>query len=488
MNLLEIAHLVGAEASPILAGVTVSGLAYNSRTVEAGDLFFCIGGAREDGHAFAEQALRAGAVALICERRVEMPRYSQVAQLVVSDSRHAMNQLAGPFYGWPSRSMKLVGVTGTNGKTTTTFMLDSIFRVSGQNSGMIGTIECRVGDRRIPASRTTPEAIDIQRMLKEMVDEGVTRCAVEATSIGIDSGRIDGTEFDVAAFTNLTRDHLDHHLTMDRYYRSKARLFTDPPPGAAVINLDDPYGRKLASEVVVPTLTYGIEAGADLMAENISLDAGGSVFTAVGPGINHRVRVALSGNFNVSNALAAIGAASLLQIDAGEAVAGIEALTFVPGRFEAVSEGQEFHVFVDYAHTPDGLENILSAARSLAKARVIAVFGCGGDRDRGKRPLMGRAASRLADLVIVTSDNPRGEDPAVIIGEIEQGMVDAPPPEGYCVIEDRAEAIRHALHAAGPQDIVVIAGKGHETGQEQNGTIAPFDDRLVAAQILRELA
>lgn len=488
MNLLEIAHLVGAEASPLLAGVTVSGLAYDSRTVQAGDLFFCIGGAHEDGHAFAERALGAGAIALICERPVEMARYSQAAQLLVSDSRQAMNQLAAPFYGWPSRSMELVGVTGTNGKTTTTFMLDSIFRVAGESSGMIGTIECRVGDRRIPASRTTPEAIDIQRMLKEMVDEGITRCAVEATSIGIDRGRIDGTEFDVAAFTNLTRDHLDHHRTMDRYYRSKARLFTDPPPGAAVINLDDPYGRRLTSEVTVPTLTYGIEAGADLLAENIGLDAGGSVFTAVGVGINHRVRVALPGNFNVSNALAAIGAASLLQIDAGQAVAGIEALTFVPGRFEAVSEGQEFHVFVDYAHTPDGLENILSAARSLAKARVIAVFGCGGDRDRGKRPLMGRAAARLADLVIITSDNPRGEDPGAIIGEIEQGMADAPPPEGYCVIENRAEAIRRALHAAGPQDIVVIAGKGHETGQEQDGTIAPFDDRLVAAQILRELA
>lgn len=499
MNLYEIAALVGSEVSEALPAVTISDLAYDSRKIQPGALFFCVDGTQTDGHAFADRALEAGAAALVCERPLHLPKFEHVPQLVVEDSRVAMNRLAAPFYGWPSKDLELVGVTGTNGKTTTTFMLDSIFRLStgagggpgGGGSGMIGTIECRVGDRRIPAARTTPEAIDIQRLLREMIDVGVGRCAVEVTSIGIDSGRVEGTEFNVAAFTNLTHDHLDHHKTMDRYYNSKARLFRDPPPNAAVINLDDPYGRRLKSEVEVETLTYGIASSADFTAEDIRLDADGSSYLMVGAfrdlKINQRIRVGLSGKFNVLNSLAAIASAALLGIGINEAVAGVEDLKCVPGRFEPVLEGQSFGVFVDYAHTPDGLENILKAARGLTNGRVIAVFGCGGDRDRTKRPLMGRAAAQLADLVIVTSDNPRSESAGAIIAEIERGVVQSLPPEGYRVIEDREEAIRQALLAARPRDIVVIAGKGHESGQEQNGEVLPFDDRLVAAHILREL-
>lgn len=488
MNLTDIALLLEAGATYETAGIVITDLAYDSRQVTPGALFFCIDGGSVDGHSFAGAALEAGAVAFVCERPVSLPRRSKVPQLFVESSRAAMNQLAASFFGFPSRSIELVGITGTNGKTTTTFMLDSIFRVSDGTSGMIGTVECRIGERRIAAARTTPESIDLQRMLKEMVDLSTRRCAVEATSIGLDRGRTKGTEFDVAVFTNLTLDHLDHHQTMDRYFSSKAKLFLDPPPGAALINADDAYGRKLSALTSGRTLTFGLQRPADYRAEQINLGIGGSEFTVVGPGINHKLKVNLAGSFNVSNALAAFGCSHLMGIQPEAAAGGIEALTHVPGRFEPVEQGQSFHVFVDYAHTPDGLENVLQAARILCKGRLIVVFGCGGDRDKTKRPLMGRVSARYADMVIVTSDNPRSEDPGVILAEIELGLIDAPPVGGYRVVEDREEAIRWALNEAGAQDIVVIAGKGHESGQELGGKVTAFDDRLVAAGILQELA
>jgi UDP-N-acetylmuramoyl-L-alanyl-D-glutamate--2,6-diaminopimelate ligase len=366
-------------------------------------------------------------------------------------------------------------------------MLESIFRADGEGSGMIGTVESRVAGRSVPAGRTTPEAVDIQRLLREMVDEGVKKCVLEVTSIGIDSGRIQGIGFDVAVFTNLTHDHLDHHRTMERYYTSKVKLFTDPAPGAAVINRDDPYGQRLLGQVAVPATTYGLFDDADLRAENVKLGPRGSSFVAVGQGLRQPVNLALSGRFNVSNALAAIAAAGAMGIGSEVAAAGIESLSHVPGRFEPVREGQDFMVFVDYAHTPDGLDNVLRAANDLGGSRLIAVFGCGGDRDKAKRPLMGRAAGRHADVVFVTSDNPRTEDPQRIIAEIEEGLKAEPPPGGYELIEDREQAIRAALGAARTNDVVVIAGKGHETGQERDGRITPFDDRIVAARALREL-
>lgn len=483
MILDEIARTVGAEPSAPFSDVSVSDLAYDSRKVSPGALFICIQGDRFDGHDYASAAVEAGAAALLCQRPLGTP----VPELVVPDPRAAMNRLAAKFFGHPSRRLDVAGVTGTNGKTTITFMLDSIFRVGGAASGLIGTVETRVGNSRLPAARTTPESVDVQRLLREMVDAGVNACAMEVTSIGIDGGRIEGTEFDVAVFTNLTHDHLDHHLTMERYYASKAKLFTDPKPGAAVINLDDLYGRRLVEEVEVPVTTYGLDPGADFTAEEVRFRGEGAEFVAAGAGMRQRVKVALSGRFNVSNALAAIATAQALGIGIDQAADGIGRLSHVPGRFEPVREGQDFMVFVDYAHTPDGLENVLRAAGEIGGGRVIAVFGAGGDRDRAKRPLMGRAAAKHADVVFLTSDNPRKEDPVAILAEIEDGLRDNPPAEGYQVIEDRAGAIRAALKAAQPRDVVVIAGKGHETGQEQAGKITPFDDREVAARALREM-
>jgi UDP-N-acetylmuramoyl-L-alanyl-D-glutamate--2,6-diaminopimelate ligase len=482
MKLESIARILGAEA-PEGTHLEVGDLAYDSRKAAPGTLFICIKGDHFDGHDYAAAAVGSGAVAIICER----PAGSGVPELLVEDSRAAMNRLAAPFFGNPSRHLGVAGVTGTNGKTTIAFMLESIFRANREGSGMIGTVESRVAGRSLPAGRTTPESVDIQRLLKEMVDVGVGKCALEVTSIGIDSGRIQGIEFDVAVFTNLTHDHLDHHQTMERYYNSKVKLFTDPAPGAAVINRDDGYGQRLLTQVAVPSTTYGLSAGADLTAEDVKLGPRGSTFVAVGNGVRQQVKVALSGGFNVSNSLAAIAAAGAMGIGSEAAAAGIEGLSHVPGRFEPVREGQDFMVFVDYAHTPDGLENVLRAAHDLGGSRVIAVFGCGGDRDRAKRPLMGRAAARHADLVFVTSDNPRTEDPRSIISAIEAGLKEEPPRGGYEVIEDREQAIRAALTAARTNDVVVIAGKGHETGQEKGGKITPFDDRTVAARALREL-
>jgi UDP-N-acetylmuramoyl-L-alanyl-D-glutamate--2,6-diaminopimelate ligase len=308
------------------------------------------------------------------------------------------------------------------------------------------------------------------------------------TSIGIESGRTQSISFDVALFTNLTHDHLDHHGTMEVYYAAKKKLFTDPGPRAAVVNVDDPFGRRLVGELPYTVLRYGLAADADVVATEVVLEQRGSTFRAVGCGLDLPVRVSLPGMFNVSNALGAASAAMKMGIPAEAIGAGIESLSHVPGRFEPVDEGQGFLVVVDYAHTPDALANVLAAARELTGGRVITVFGCGGDRDRAKRPAMGEAAGRLADVVVATSDNPRSEDPAAILQEIEKGLVAAPPAGGYRVIADRAEAIEQALRAARDGDVVVIAGKGHETGQDTGGRVLPFDDRLVAAKILREMS
>ncbi|MGQ0678065.1 MAG: UDP-N-acetylmuramoyl-L-alanyl-D-glutamate--2,6-diaminopimelate ligase [Actinomycetota bacterium] len=478
MNLSTVGAMLGVPVEEAEAGIEISDLAYSSGQVLPETLFFCLRGSRTDGHTFASSAVESGAVALITEHPLSLP----VPQLVVPDSRQAMNELAAPFFDHPSRVIQVAGVTGTNGKTTVTFMLDSIFRVAGGASGLVGTVEARVGHRKVPSSRTTPESIDLQRLMAEMVDEGVARCAVEVTSIGIDGGRVAGVEFDVAVFTNLTHDHLDHHGTMENYYQSKKRLFGASSP-CAVINVDDEYGRRLSSELEGRVVTYSLEAGADLSVRELTTGLKGSRLVVAGLGFNQKLRVCLGGRFNAANALAAFGAAVELGIDPEVAAAGIESLSHVPGRLEPVEEGQRFHVFVDYAHTPDGLQNVLGAARGMAERRLIAVFGCGGDRDRAKRPLMGRAAERYCDLAIVTSDNPRTEDPERIIAEIVSGMQG-----GYRVVADRARAIREALYEAEPNDIVIIAGKGHETGQEADGVVTPFDDRQVVAGILREMA
>ena len=458
------------------ASTPVRGLSLRSDDVVPGDLFFCVPGRRADGHDFAPAAADAGAAALAVERWVDVA----LPQVRVPAVRPAMGPMAAAFHGDPSRELAIVGITGTNGKTTTTYLLESVFRAAGRMPGVIGTTGVRVDGRPVPFPRTTPEAPDLQRLLRAMVEDRVAAVAMEVSSHGLDQGRVDGTHFACAVFTNLSQDHLDYHPTMEAYFQAKALLFDPARTAAAVVNADDAWGRRLADRVP-RTITYGLEADADLRAIDVVVDGDGCRFAVAG----RRVRTPLRGRFNVWNCLAALAAARTVDIDDATAIAGIEAVTGVPGRVERVDVGQPFLVLVDYAHTPDGVANVLRAARPLADGRLIVVLGCGGDRDRAKRPLMGEAATSLADLAVVTSDNPRSEDPAAIIAEIEPG---ARAGGGAYVVEpDRRAAIRAALGAAGPGDVVVIAGKGHETGQEFADRTVPFDDRDVAREELRAL-
>jgi len=435
-------------------------LAYDTRSVAPGALFFCVPGERADGHDFAAEAVERGAIGLVVERELEL----QVPQLVVPDARAAMAVAADDFFGRPSEELVVAGVTGTNGKTTTTFLLYSILEAAGLRPGLLGTVESRVGGEIRPAVRTTPEAIDVQRMLREMLDAGNRSCVMEATSHGSEQRRLDRIRFDVLVFTNLTQDHLDFHGTMERYFEAKRRLFLEGRPPAAV-NSADEWGRKLLADRP-DALTYGFASDAK-----------------VGPHALDGIDLRLRGRFNVENALGAMAAARLLGVDDAAIARGLETVSGVPGRFESVDEGQTFEVVVDYSHTPDSLENVLRAAREMTEGRVICVFGCGGDRDRGKRPVMGGIASRLADVPIVTSDNPRSEEPEAIIEQIVAGME-----PGAEVDADRRSAIARAIELAEPGDVVVIAGKGHEQGQEfKEERKVPLDDREVAREALRRL-
>ncbi len=441
------------------APVEIGDLAYDARAVGPGALFFCVPGSRADGHDFAPEAVANGAVALVVERPLEL----DVPQVVVPDARRAMAPAADEFFGHPSEELQVAGVTGTNGKTTTTFLLYSILAAAGRRPGLVGTIESRVGGERRLAIRTTPEAIDVQRTFREMLDAGDRSCAMEATSHGSELGRLDRAHFSALVFTNLSQDHLDFHGTMERYFEAKRRLFLQGEPPAA-INVGTEWGRTLLRDRP-DALTFGFADDAKLTPD------------ALGD-----IHLKLRGRFNVENALGAMAASRLLEIDDDAIARGLEAVRGVPGRFESVSEGQPFEVIVDYAHKPEALESVLRTARELTTGRLICVFGCGGDRDRGKRPLMGRIASELADVAIVTSDNPRTEDPQAIIDEILVGTT------GEVEVEpDRTTAIERAISLAGEGDVVLIAGKGHEQGQEFADRTIPFDDRDVARDALRRL-
>jgi len=462
--------------------------------VGAGTLFFCVPGEKVDGHAFAPGSVEAGAVGLVVEREMEL----DVAQVVVPDARAAMAPFAACFYGDPTSQLKVAGITGTNGKTTTAFLLREILESAGVRCGLLGTVKQVVAGVEEEVERTTPEAIDLQRTFRRMLDGGDRACAMEVSSHALALHRADAIAFDVALFTNLTQDHLDFHADMEDYFRSKRRLF-EMDPGKAIVNVDDPYGRRLADEF--ECITFSPTGGdADLRASDVGLTASGSEFTITpGPmgrdvdpgstarplGGDVRVETRLPGRFNVANALGAFAAALALGVEPGDAIAGLAQATAPPGRFEPIDEGQPFSVLVDYAHTPDSLENVLRAARGLGEGRVISVFGAGGDRDRGKRPLMGRAGAGLSDLAIVTSDNPRSEDPEAIVAEVVAGIEDR---DGVEAVVDRRAAIALALSRAEPGDTVVIAGKGHEQGQEfEAGRKLPFDDRDVAREELRRL-
>jgi len=455
----------------------VTDVVYRSAEVMPGALFFGVPGDHVDGHDFAPEAEQRGAAALVVERWMDV----RCAQVLVPSVRSAMGPMSAAFFGRPSTDLALAGVTGTNGKTTTTYLMESILRAAGFRPGVIGTTGVRMDGTPVPFDRTTPEAPDLQRLLRRMVDRAIQGVAMEVSSHGLDQRRVDGCRFASAIFTNLSQDHLDYHGTMEAYFEAKARLFTPELSDAGVINVDTPEGRRLAGEATIPVSTFGIDPGAEVRAEEVSITAEGLSFRVGGL----RIRSRLRGHFNVSNCLGAVASARQLRVDDGAIVEGIGSLAGVPGRLEPVDAGQPFAVLVDYAHTPDSVDNVLRAARKLTRGRVIVVFGCGGDRDRLKRPLMGEAATRRADFTIVTSDNPRSEDPAAIIAEIVPG---AERGGGSFAVElDRRQAIRQALAEAAPGDVVVIAGKGHETGQQFADRTIPFDDRLVAAEELAAL-
>jgi len=456
--------------------VEITGLAYDNRAVTPGTLFFCVPGFKADGHDFAPDAVERGAAALVVQRPLDLG----VPEVRVDDVRAAMADVAARFYGDPTRELRVVGVTGTNGKTTTTFLIRSILDAAGMQCGLLGTVTSVVGGRREEVVRTTPEAVELQGIFRRMLDAGDRAAAMEVSSHALELHRVDGVHFSARVFTNLTQDHLDFHPTMEDYYAAKRMLF-EREGGASIVNVDDGYGRRLAGEIP-DAITFGIEsADAHYRATDVEFDTLGSRFTCRTPEGEVPVATPLPGLFNVSNALAALAAAHAHGVPLGLAAQALAGAERVPGRFEPVDEGQGFAVLVDYAHTPDSLENVLRAARAITKGRLHVVFGAGGDRDTAKRPLMGRAASDHADRAIVTSDNPRSEDPEAIVDQVMAGT------HGDVEREvDRRRAIQRAIETARDGDVVVIAGKGHEQGQEfEHGRKEPFDDVTVAREALR---
>jgi UDP-N-acetylmuramoyl-L-alanyl-D-glutamate--2,6-diaminopimelate ligase len=451
--------------------VALGAITHDSRRVGPGTLFCCLPGAHADGHDFAPTAVQAGAVALLVERRLDLPGDPAVSQVVVADARVAMGYLSAAFFARPSERLRVVGVTGTNGKTTTTHLLAAVLEAHGWRTGILGTLS---------GVHTTPEAPDLQARLAAFVHDGVAAVAMEVSSHALALHRVDGTRFAAGVFTNLGRDHLDLHGTMERYFAAKARLFERGRCAIGVVNVDDVHGRLLLDAAEIPMTTFSLGDVRD-----VEIGPTHHAYTWRG----QRVRVGIGGRFNVRNSLAAATVAQALDVPLDTIVRGLGAAGPVPGRFEPVDSGQDFTVVVDYAHTPDGLEEVLATAREVADGRrVIVVFGCGGDRDREKRPEMGEVAARLADVVVVTSDNPRSEDPGAIIAEVLQGVPAERAGRPVHAEPDRRAAIGVALRAAGAGDVVVIAGKGHETTQTIGEAVVPFDDRLVARALLEEPA
>jgi UDP-N-acetylmuramoyl-L-alanyl-D-glutamate--2,6-diaminopimelate ligase len=464
-----------AGTPPGAGDLQITGLAYDNRLVQPGTLFFCVPGFTRDGHEFAPEAIARGAVALVVERALGLG----VPEIRVASVRAAMAPAAAALYGDPTAQLQTVGVTGTNGKTTTAFLVQALLEADGRQAGLLGTVKSVIGGAERPVERTTPEAIDLQRTFREMLDAGDKACAMEVSSHALKLHRADAIHFAAAIFTNLTQDHLDFHGTMEDYYAAKRRLFEPGRAQHSVVNIDDPYGARLAAELP-GAVTFAVDREADYRGTGLRTDLMGSHFTAHCPDGQIELSSPLPGRFNVYNVLGALAAVRAVGVPLDLAARAIETAGHVPGRFQPVDGGQDFAVLVDYAHTPDSLENVLRAARQLTDGRLHVVFGCGGDRDRGKRPLMGEIAARLADRVIVTSDNPRSEDPESIVREILKGAGD-----GVEHDVDRRSAIATAIAGARPGDVVVIAGKGHEQGQEfEDGRKIPFDDVTVAREVL----
>jgi len=486
----------------------VRGLSYHSGQVSEGSLFVAIEGARSDGHQFVDQAIDRGAHAVVVEKPLETK--AEITVVRVANTRAALAQISSRFYGFPSHELTVIGITGTNGKTTTAYLLESILEACGLLAGVIGTVNVRYLGHVLPAPVTTPESLDLQRLLREMSDAGVTHVVMEVSSHGLDMHRVDGTRFAMGLFTNLSQDHLDYHGTMERYFSAKSRLFSQilrtregDTPALAIINGDDVWGRQLCARINGPLLRYGVAADAEIRADRLECDSSGIKALLHTPRGYLEVHSSLLGRLNLYNLLAAASAAVGLGLPLEAIRNGEQSLTRVPGRLESIPNEMGFQVLVDYAHTPDALEKALDSLRELQFRKIICVFGCGGDRDRGKRPLMGLAAAQRADLVVITSDNPRSEVPEAIMADVERGVRGQGLPlleslndcagnrqpnlqRGYTLIADRGEAIRLAIDCAGDGDVVYIGGKGHETYQILGDTRIDFDDRLVAAEAIRE--
>ena len=464
----------------------IAGISYDSRRITPGMIFVAIPGHHLDGHNFIANAVERGASAVICERNGFVP--NRATKIKVTDTRVALALAADAFYNHPSAKLKVVGVTGTNGKTTVAFMVKHLFESSGLPAGLIGTVRYEIGERVIPAQRTTPEALEVHQMMAQMLRAGCGACVMEVSSHALDQKRVANVEFDLGIFTNLTQDHLDYHRTMENYYAAKKKLFTGLQHGAkaghAVINLDDPYGARLAHETSAPVqLTYGLTEAANLRAEQIQLDKDGCSFVVRTADQRFTCRLPLIGRHNIYNALAAVGAGLALGMEVKAIQQALTTLPLVPGRLEKMDCGQPFGVYVDYAHTDDALRNVLVTLREITSGLILRTFGCGGCRDTGKRPNMGWVAAELANFTLITTDNPRKEAPAHIAAQIAEGyrLVRR---DGYHIELDRRRAIEELIRMAEPGDTVLIAGKGHETYQEFADTIVPFDDRLYARETL----
>jgi len=463
----------------------ITELVQDNRLVTKNSLFICIKGYTVDGHKFAVDAAKRGAAAILAEKPVDV----DIPVIIVRNTKRAMALLADRFYGQPSRKFRLVGITGTNGKTTTSHIIEKIYRDAGRTTGLIGTMYMKIGDETLETKNTTPDSLTLQKIFHEMNARGVTDCVMEVSSHSLVEGRVHGCDYDIAVFTNLTQDHLDYHKTMAEYRRAKSLLFSQlgnscpqDKPKYAILNADDAASKEFEQVTAVPVITYGIDRDADFMAENIDMHARGTTFTLVTPFEKREVRLQLAGKFSVYNMLAAIATGVVSGVPLDSIIKTAEAMEGVRGRFELVNGGQDFSVIVDYAHTPDSLENVLKTVRQFAKKKIFVVVGCGGDRDKTKRPVMAQIACKYADYPIFTSDNPRSEDPLAILREMEKGVEG----ERYACIPDRREAIKTAIFRAKAGDVVLIAGKGHETYQIIGNEVHHFDDREVALEMIKE--
>lgn len=473
--------------------VSIQDITADSRAVKLNSLFIALDGATVDGHNYIDKAVAAGAVAVIVSKPVTVP--DDVCVITVSDTRQAMMVCVPYFFDYPANRMRMIGVTGTNGKTTTTHMIRHILKAQGHKVGVIGTVHIMIGDTSYPIHNTTPDVVDLQHILHQMVQENVEYCVMEVSSHALALGRVSGVEFDTAVFTNLTQDHLDFHKTFENYLAAKCKLFEQVSASdqvkdnkGAVINIDDSYGHRVMEKTTAPTITYSTLGKGTLNASDVHMSTKNSQYTVNYKGESYPVSMNTTGLFNVYNTLAAIGACLQEGISMEAIDTALKTFSSVPGRFELIEEGQDFAVVVDYAHTPDGLQNILETAKAIKENRIIIVFGCGGDRDATKRPIMGRIAAEYGDKIYVTSDNPRTEDPVQIVKDVEVGVKEAlRDGTSYEVIVDRREAINHAIHDAKAGDIVIIAGKGHENYQILKNETIHFDDREEARKALKEI-